>query len=432
MKLLLETDSIGGVWTFTLRLADALRAAGHHVVIAAQGPGLTADQQAQAQAAADVVASWSTRLEWEPDCDDDELEAAGNWLRALCDTHRIDVAHLCSFAHAARPTWPCARLLTVHSDITTWWHSVHGEAPPPMYDRYRQRVRAAAQRVDGLAFVSHAHRDQFHRMHPGLSPREGHRRAATGVVYAGLPEAATSRRVPRLSGTRPRPEPVAFAAGRFDDDGKNLAALAAVAERLGPRLRLAGDFAAEPGSAAADHPAFANATRLGRLSPESVLREMSAASVFLSPSRYEPYGLAALEAASSGCALVLSDIPTYRELWDGAALFAPTGDAGAWGDAVDAVLATPERRRHLLQAASANAAGRTASRTAKAYLDLYAAACRARTGGPGTPATTSPARSADLVIRTRAPFPIDTTGGTPSFDHLRSSGTTPTPRRATA
>ena len=43
--------------------------------------------------------------------------------------------------------------------------------------------------------------------------------------------------------------------------------------------------------------------------------------IFVSVSRYEPFGLAVLEAAHAGCALVLSDIPTFRELWQGAASF---------------------------------------------------------------------------------------------------------------
>jgi glycosyltransferase involved in cell wall biosynthesis len=37
--------------------------------------------------------------------------------------------------------------------------------------------------------------------------------------------------------------------------------------------------------------------------------------------RYEPFGLAVLEAAQAGMALVLSNTPGFRELWDGAALF---------------------------------------------------------------------------------------------------------------
>ena len=34
------------------------------------------------------------------------------------------------------------------------------------------------------------------------------------------------------------------------------------------------------------------------------------------PARYEPFGLSILEAALSGCALVLGDLPSLRELWD--------------------------------------------------------------------------------------------------------------------
>ena len=58
------------------------------------------------------------------------------------------------------------------------------------------------------------------------------------------------------------------------------------------------------------------------------------ASVFASVSRYEPFGLAVLEAAQAGCALVLSDIPTFRELWDGAALFVPPEDPVALAEAL--------------------------------------------------------------------------------------------------
>ncbi len=47
----------------------------------------------------------------------------------------------------------------------------------------------------------------------------------------------------------------------------------------------------------------------------------AAATVFASMARYEPFGLAVLEAAQAGMRLVLSDIPTFRELWDGAAIF---------------------------------------------------------------------------------------------------------------
>src|SRR5947208_2460470 len=44
------------------------------------------------------------------------------------------------------------------------------------------------------------------------------------------------------------------------------------------------------------------------------------------PAKYEPFGLASLEAALSRCARVLGDIATLRELWDGAAVFVSPDD----------------------------------------------------------------------------------------------------------
>src|SRR3546814_16818778 len=71
---------------------------------------------------------------------------------------------------------------------------------------------------------------------------------------------------------------------------------------------------------------------LGVLGEASMAAWRERAGIFVSPSLYEPFGLAVLEAAMSGCALLLSDIPTFRELWDGAAVFTPAGDSDALAD----------------------------------------------------------------------------------------------------
>ena len=61
--------------------------------------------------------------------------------------------------------------------------------------------------------------------------------------------------------------------------------------------------------------------------------------------------LAVLEAAQRGSALVLSDIPTFRELWDNAAVFVPPRDPDAIAAAIRRLFAEPERRARLGQAA---------------------------------------------------------------------------------
>ena len=48
--------------------------------------------------------------------------------------------------------------------------------------------------------------------------------------------------------------------------------------------------------------------------------------ILAAPALYEPFGLGVLEAAQAGAALVLGDIPTLRELWDGAATFVDPRD----------------------------------------------------------------------------------------------------------
>ncbi len=64
-------------------------------------------------------------------------------------------------------------------------------------------------------------------------------------------------------------------------------------------------------------------------------------SVFASCARYEPFGLAVLEAAQAGMALVLSDIPSLREIWDGAAMFADPRDAAGFAAALRVALDDP-------------------------------------------------------------------------------------------
>jgi glycosyltransferase involved in cell wall biosynthesis len=99
---------------------------------------------------------------------------------------------------------------------------------------------------------------------------------------------------------------------------------------------------------------------------------MRRASVYVAPSRYEPFGLAPLEAALHGCALVLSDIGTFRELWDGCAEFFPSGDALALAQAIRRVCNDDARRERLARAAATRAARRyTAKRMASEYIGLY-------------------------------------------------------------
>jgi glycogen(starch) synthase len=125
-----------------------------------------------------------------------------------------------------------------------------------------------------------------------------------------------------------------LAAGRLWDEGKNLAALDDAAARLDAPVYAAGPLTGPHGTAIG----FAHLHALGTLDGARLAEQFSSLAVFAAPARYEPFGLAVLEAAQAGMALVLSDIPTFRELWDGAACFVDPGDPDQLSDTLRGVL----------------------------------------------------------------------------------------------
>ncbi len=90
---------------------------------------------------------------------------------------------------------------------------------------------------------------------------------------------------------------------------------------------------------------------LGRLDGASVAAWLARSPVFVSIALYEPFGLTVLEAAQAGCALVLADIATFRELWDGAALFVDPADGGALAATLRRLLDDPGETARLGEAA---------------------------------------------------------------------------------
>jgi len=107
------------------------------------------------------------------------------------------------------------------------------------------------------------------------------------------------------------------------------------------------------------------------------LRErLAEAAIFVSCARYEPFGLAVLEAAQAGCALVLADIPGFRELWQGAAAFFPPGDAPALAGTIRRLRQMPSERQALADAARVRASLYSLEAMTSGTLRLYAKALR--------------------------------------------------------
>jgi glycosyltransferase involved in cell wall biosynthesis len=262
-----------------------------------------------------------------------DVDAAGAWLLDLASQFRPDLVHLNGYSHAVLP-WNAPTLVVAHSCVYSWWEAVHGEEPPhAQWAEYHARVKNGLLAADAVVTPSSFMRNALYK-HYGLNPSRAR-------VILNFSELAASRPA--------RKEPFFLAAGRKWDVGKNLHFLSDIQERLLWPLQTADG-----------------------LPHAAVLDAMQRASVFVHPALYEPFGLAVLEAAHAGCCLVLSDIPSLRELWDGAALFADPRDPGAWVDALNRVASGESRCESLAQAAREHATRYSADRTLREYLDVYA------------------------------------------------------------
>jgi glycosyltransferase involved in cell wall biosynthesis len=340
VRILMAIDNLGGVWRYGLELAGALASRGVRTTLAVLGDELDAEQRRElGEVDLDAVFSRRCALEWmdEPWAD---VDAAGAWLLDLAGCTGAELVHLNGYADAALP-WGRPLVVVAHSCVRSWWREVKGCEAPAQFDRYRWAVQRGLDAAHAVVAPTRTMLGRIGDLY-GLSPARCH------VIGNGLADGA--RRGPK--------EPFVLAAGRLWDEAKNLAAL----DRVAPSVRWPVLVAGEGGEAA-------NVHLLGRLSRRELEPIYARASVFAAPALYEPFGLAALEAGLNRCVLVLGDIPSLREVWGGAALYA-RGDGGL-RRALDRVCVDDALRLELARQARERALHFSAARMADGYLRLY-------------------------------------------------------------
>lgn len=353
--ILMTADTVGGVWTYVVELATALAWQGCQVHVATMGAPLRRHQRAQLAGVSSVTLHESAwRLEWMPQPWDD-VERAGAWLLELEQRVQPDVIHLNQYAFGALP-FRAPTLLVAHSCVLSWWQAVHGTEAPAEWDTYRTRVAAGLHAASLVAAPTLA---MLRTLEPNYGvPPEGE----------VLPNGRDVRRFQPAA-----KQPFVFAAGRFWDEAKNLAALDAVAADLPWPVRVAGSCV---------HPAGRiwqpqHVQALGELPSHEVALHMACASIYALPARYEPFGLSVLEAALSGCALVLGDIPSLREVWGDTALFVPPTDTVALRAAITRLASDDAERQRRAAAARERALRYSRERMLAAVLGAYASLCPA-------------------------------------------------------
>lgn len=351
LHVLMTADAIGGVWQYANSLAQELCSAGHRVTLVLLGPSASAEQRQDAARIDGVeLVETGLPLDWLAEGPRPVVQAARQ-LAALANRLQPDVIHCNSPALAGAASFPVPVIAVAHGCVATWWQAARS-GPLAAEFEWHARVTAAGLKAASATVAPSASFGKLLRTTYDL-PRQ--------------PLTVHNGRTPAAAGAGDLQLNVGLTVGRLWDAAKGGAVLDAAAARIDVPILAAGALRGPHGEEFS--PVHLQA--LGHQSGEALARMLQLRPVFLSAASFEPFGLAVLEAASAGCALVLSDIATFRELWEGAALFVPAGDADAFAAALRELMDDPAQRRALGEAARERSAIYTPAATAAGMLELY-------------------------------------------------------------
>ncbi|RAK53019.1 glycosyltransferase family 1 protein [Phenylobacterium deserti] len=345
----MTADAVGGVWTYALDLARGLADTGVSTTLVVLGPSPSADQMAEAHRVPRLeLVDTRLPLDWmasEPA----EILEVGAAVRGLARGAKADLIHLNTPAIAAGGGFSAPVIGACHSCLATWWSEVKDGMMPADFRWRTQALWQGLIACDALIAPTHAFAQ------------------ATALTYElPRPFAVHNGRKPPQVSTWAR-EKMVFTSGRLWDEGKNIQVLDEAAALIDAPLHAAGPLQGPTGGPVT----LRHAQALGRLSSQGVESWLARAPVFASAALYEPFGLGVLEAAQAGCALVLSDIPTFRELWDGVAVFADPTDPQSFASAFEELLVDPLRAQQLGQQARQRAARYSVSAMTAGVLQVY-------------------------------------------------------------
>ena len=350
LRLLMTADAVGGVWQYATDLASALAPLGVETTLAVLGPAPSADQRAAASAIAGVtLVETSLPLDWL--CESAvPVRAAGAAIADLARTQAADLIQY-NMPTLAAVSGGLPSIAVTHGCVSTWWEAAKRTPLAQPYHWHRALMLEGLRSVDQVVAPTRAYAD-------GVA---AHYRLARAPVAVHNGRVAPADIKPTSLSDQ------VLTAGRMWDSVKNAALLDRVAARLAVPFHAAGALVGPHN----ERIALEHLHTLGELDAGVLRRRLADRPVFVSAASFEPFGLAVLEAAQAGCALVLSDIATFRELWDGAAVFVTGEDERDWAEAVDALIADPGCRHAAGEAARTRAARYTPAATAQAMATLY-------------------------------------------------------------
>jgi glycogen(starch) synthase len=323
MHVLLTADTLTGTWTYAREMVTGLVGRGVCVTLVSFGDVPLPEQITWMDSLSGFdYRPTAFRLEWmqEGEADFDEARA---YLQALIAETQPDLLHLTQYCFGNLAV-NIPRIVVAHGDLLSWWVAVHGHEPrETQWMRwYRSMV---ADGIRGATMI----------VSPSLYMLDTLRLcyakpAHSAVIYNG--------RNPLLFNPYTSKEDSVLSVGKLWDAGKQVSLLTQHSHPL-PVCIVAADQPVDvmrfPLRADVKLKTEEYDVAFRGPQTEAQLRHLySKASIYVATARYEPFGMAPLEAALSRCAIVANDIPVFRELWGDAALYFRTNDAASLADAL--------------------------------------------------------------------------------------------------
>ena len=362
----MTADTVGGVWTYAREMVCGLVRRDVEVTLVSFGHMPEPRQVTWADGLPRFdFRPTAFRLEWMQDSAAD-IEESSEYLLAVIRETQPDILHLSQFCYGGLKV-DLPKIVVAHSDVVSWWMAIHGCEPPPgeWIDWYYRTVQDG---LSGTTAVVAPTRWMLAQLERYYGPQQ-----QAYVIYNG--------RSPQLFNPHGEKEQLLLTVGRLWDPAKQVSRLAAC--DCGWPVVIAGET---------QHPdqAYRNEDQRivcegtlelkGRQTPEQLRSLYARAGIYAATSRYEPFGLAPLEAALSRCAIVASEIPSYREVWADAACYFPADDTAALREVIARLRADRELRRQKAELAYQRARRLfTADRMVQEYLDLYRSLIATRT-----------------------------------------------------
>jgi glycogen synthase len=354
MRILMTTDTVGGVWTFSQELATGLLRIGCAVCLVSIGKPPSrlrkewwCDEMGRQWGNSFRYEAVNAPLEWMQNNERAYRDAAPRLLQ-LVKEFGAELAHSNQLCFGVLPV-DIPKIVTAHSDVFSWADACRNGMleRSEWLSRYSALVSKGLREADAI-----------------VAPTQW----MAASLFGHFPLSREPNVIPNgrtLPSAQDGPRKLqAVTAGRLWDEAKNVTMLAEVESPL--PIFVAGDTRHGQASMTAS---LGNTTLLGPLNEDELFALFGESAVYICTSKYEPFGLAPLEGALCGCAVLANDIPSLREVWDSGALY--FNDADSLSALLGQMCDAPGRLEAARRASFERARVFTAERMSDEYYRLF-------------------------------------------------------------